>query len=238
MTAPIASKPVVRLRLTSQQNQRIEGRLHVQLGNLEITYPTELSFEPREQKWIDVQVTGGRANSANAYPLTLEFDAGKYGVAQHEETMRVNLISRRTIRVDGKLDDWDGALPQPIDVAGDGDPGFEAAMLYPFQRFDAEQSEGRAVGYVAHDDDNFYFAAKIADHTADDGTYRFATRDPNADFYPEISYEPVDERGRSANWAKNSNCASIVGPTVCDDSAIAVGQTSPAACHRLRGTTY
>ena len=49
---------------------------------------------------------------------------------------------------------------------------------------------------MAHDDDYFYFAAKIADDTPQDGTYRFATRDPDADFYPEVSYEPVDKRGR------------------------------------------
>ena len=89
-----------------------------------------------------------------------------------------------------------GVIPQSIDAADDGAPSFEEAMLYPFQRFECQQSEGVAVGYVAHDDDHFYFAAKIADGTTDEGTYRFAKRDPNADFYPEVSYEPVDNRGR------------------------------------------
>ncbi len=196
MTAPIGSKPVVRLRLTSQRNHPIQGTLTVRLGELKIDYPRELAFEPREQKWIDVRVTGGSAVAANTYPLDVTFDAGKDGIARHDETMRVNVISARTIRVDGKLDDWSGALPQSICVAGESGPDFEQAMLYPFQTFKAEQSEGVAIAYLAHDDDCFYFAAKIADNTPQDGTKRFATRDPDADFYPEVSYEPVDSRGR------------------------------------------
>jgi hypothetical protein len=197
MTAPIASQPAVRLRLTNQRNQPIQGTLRVRLGDLQIHYPRDLSFAPREQKWIDVQVTGGVADPANIYPLELVFDAGREGITRHEEAMRVNWISRRTIAVDGRLDDWSGALPQAIDVAGNSGPSFEEAMLYPFQKFGAEQAAGVAVGYVAHDDDYFYFAAKIADSSEHAGTYRFATRDEDADFYPEVSYEPVDQRGRT-----------------------------------------
>ena len=114
--------------------------------------------------------------AAVVHPLVLTFDAGGDGIARHNETMRVNLIARRTTNVDGKLDDWNGVLPQLIDVAGDGDPSFEEAMLCPFQRFESQQSEGVAVGYVAHDDDHFYFAAKIADGTTDEGTYSLDNR--------------------------------------------------------------
>ncbi|HYW79420.1 MAG TPA: hypothetical protein VE890_07560, partial [Thermoguttaceae bacterium] len=158
MTAPIASKPIVRLRLTNQRNRPIAGRLDIRLGELQIEYPKQLSFAAREQKWVEVNVAGGAAAAANAYPLELQFDAGEDGVARHQETMRVNVVARRTIAVDGKLNDWSGALPQPIRVAGDGGPSFEEAMLYPFQAFESQQAEGVAIGYVAHDDEYFYFA--------------------------------------------------------------------------------
>ncbi|MFO7904165.1 MAG: hypothetical protein ACQESR_11825 [Planctomycetota bacterium] len=203
MTAPIASKPVFRLRLTSQRNHPLEGRLRVRLGELEIEYPEQLSFEPRERKWVDVKVTGGSAVPANIYPLELTFDGGQDGIARHSESMRVNVIARRTVDVDGKLDDWKGTLPQLIRVGGQGGSGFEQAMLYPFENFESRQSEGSAVGYVAHDEDYFYFAAKIADDTPQDGTKRFATRDPNDDFYPETSYEPVDGRGRQVELGEH-----------------------------------
>ena len=196
MIAPVETKPTMRLRLTSQRSDAIEGDLDVRLGDLEIEYPERLTFQSRERKWVDVQVKGGKADASNAYPLEVTFEAPGAGMAVHEETMRVNLISRRTIEVDGKLDDWKGALPQPIRIAEAGGPSFEEAMLYPFEQFDSQQSEGIAVAYVAHDDDYFYFAVKIADDTPQDGTQRFATRDPDADFYPAVSYEPVDDRGR------------------------------------------
>jgi hypothetical protein len=126
--------------------------------------------------------------------------------------MHVNYIVRRTIDIDGKLDDWGSAFPQPIYVAGTGGPGFTEEMLYPFAKFKPQQSEGLAVGYVAYDNDHFYFAAKIADNTPQDGTQRFATRDPDADFYPEVSYEPVDERGRQVEFGKHAKLREHLWP--------------------------
>ncbi len=200
MTKPIESKPIVKMRLTNQRNRPIKGRLKITLGDLKIDYPKQLSFEPRQRKWIELEVAGGKAVPANTYPLQFEFDAGADGIALHSESMRVNFIARRTIHVDGKLDDWKNALPQPIEVSDAAGPGFTEEMLFPFVKFESAQSQGLAVGYVAHDDDYFYFAAKIADDTPHNGARRFATRDPDADFYPDVSYEPVDERGRQVEF--------------------------------------
>jgi len=58
-------------------------------------------------------------------------------------------------------------------------------------------------GYAAHDE-HFYFAAKIADDTPQEGSQRFATRDPDADFHPEVSYELVDERGRQDEFGRHA----------------------------------
>ncbi|MGD8239535.1 MAG: hypothetical protein PVH68_13330 [Armatimonadota bacterium] len=199
MTAPIERRPTMRLRLTSQRNRPITGTLSVALGDLEIEYPPRLSFAPREQKWVQVKVVGGEAAASNTYPLSLSFDAGRDGVAVHDEEMRVNWISRRTIRVDGALDDWRGALPQTINVSGEGGASFEQQMWLPFESFEPGEASGVATGYVAYDDEHFYFAAKIADDTPHPGTLRFAERDHDADFYPEVCYEPVVERrGRRA----------------------------------------
>ncbi len=203
MTGPISSNPVLKLRLTNQHNCAISGELAVSLGELKIVYPKELSFKPREQRWIDLEVVGGRAVPANTYQLELEFDAGDHGIARHSESMRVNFIARRKIRIDGKLDDWKGTLPQPIRIAEAGGAGFTEEMLFPFVKFGSGRSQGLAVGYLAHDDDYFYFAAKIADDTAQDGSKRFAKRDPDADFYPEVCYEPVDGRGRQVEFGQH-----------------------------------
>jgi hypothetical protein len=192
MTAPLARRPAVRLRLTSMHNQPVRGTLSAKLGALQLEYPRELSFAPREQKWVEVQVVG-TPRADNTYPLTLRFDAGPHGVAVHEEDLHVNWIARRTIQVDGRLDDWRGVLPQIVRADDAAEPSFEEAMWLPFAQVKAAQTGGLAVGYLAHDDDCFYFAAKIADDTPHAGTVRFETRDEDADFYPAVSYSRVPD---------------------------------------------
>jgi hypothetical protein len=121
-----------------------------------------LQLGPHERRVVEVRVVGGQA-ADNNYPLRCTFDAGADGQALHEEVMRVNWIGRRQIVVDGKLGDWDGALPQPI---GRG-----------------------ATGFVAYDEGYFYFAAKVKDRTRGSGTLRFANWDDETFFYPKVSHE-------------------------------------------------
>jgi hypothetical protein len=47
-----------------------------------------------------------------------------------------------------------------------------------------------ANGYLAYDDQYFYFAAKVADNTPHPGTYRFETRNDDEFFYPDLAYKP------------------------------------------------
>ena len=194
MIVPIEKGPTLRLRLTSMHNQPISGRLSLTLADLQIEYPKTLTLAPRQQKWIDVKVRG-RARADNTYPLLVEFDAGPAGRAVHEEDMHVNWISRKTIRVDGRLEDWKGVLPQVIRTGEAASQSFEEAMYLPFEKPRGQRVGGLAVGYLAYDDDNFYFAARIADDTPFPGTVRFAVRDPDADFYPKISSSRPERGG-------------------------------------------
>src|SRR6202042_2418695 len=67
----------------------------------------------------------------------------------------------------------------------------------PFEKFDKSQTQGFATGYMAYDDNYFYFAAKVADATPDGGTLRFATRDDDEYFYPEKSQGTEHELQRN-----------------------------------------
>jgi hypothetical protein len=124
----------------------------------------------------------------NTYPLSLSFNAGRDGVAVHDEAMHVNFVSKRAVKVDGNLDDWNGVIAQPI-TSGDAGRTVTEAAWFPFRQFDASVQKGVASGYAAYDDRNFYFAAKIADNTPHPGTVRFETRDDDQYFYPEVAYE-------------------------------------------------
>ncbi len=188
LTTPIASRPTLNMTLTNVLNRPIKGVLTAKLGDLTLAPSTQsLAFAPHETKQTMLQVVSGKPADSNTYPLTFRFDAGSDGTAIHHEDMHVNVISKRTITVDGKLDDWAGVLPQTIISAESGQTVTEAAW-FPFKPFQASIGQGVAAGYLAYDDTYFYFAAKIADTTPDEGTLRFATRDEDQFFYPPISY--------------------------------------------------
>lgn len=190
LTAPISEKPTLRLTLTNVLNRPVSGSLTVRLGGLALETPPALKLAAHETKEVTVKIAGGTASPDNAYPLTLSFDGGKDGKAVHAETLHVNLIAKRTIVVDGNLDDWKGILPQTVsDTAGIGASLTEKAYL-PFVGFDTNVTRGLATGYLAYDDDYFYFAAKIADNTPYEGNVRFADRDDDQYYYPEkVLYE-------------------------------------------------
>ena len=80
-----------------------------------------------------MKVEKGDANSDNTYPLEVIFDAGKDGIAKHIEDMHVNVISKRTIQVDGNLDDWNGAIPQVVRGSDKASISLTEAAWYPFR---------------------------------------------------------------------------------------------------------
>jgi len=186
LLAPIETHPALRLTLTNVLNRPITGRLTLTLGGLTVTPPARLTLAPNETREVSLPIVGGTAVASNTYPLAATFDAGADGKAQLTEDLHVNTIARRTIIVDGSLDDWKGVLPQTV-TAGQATQSLTEAAWFPFERFDPSVGAGFATGYLAYDARNFYFAAKVADSTPDAGTVRFATRDDDEYFYPETS---------------------------------------------------
>jgi hypothetical protein len=184
LTSPIEKHPVLRLSLTNVLNRAVSGRLEVRLENLTLR-PAEaaVTLKPNETRDFAFAVTGGQAAANNIYHLAVEF-AGKDGKTAHEEDMRVNYIARRSIKVDGDLSDWQGVLPEVVPGIAFGPNLTEEAWL-PFKEFGISVPNGLATAYLAYDDDNFYFAAKIADSTPDPGMVRFSSRDDDSYFYPD-----------------------------------------------------
>ena len=196
-TAPLGKGAAVRLELTNILNRPVSGVLSVAVGGLTGPAPQVLRLLPYETKMITAPLEGP-PNAANSYPLRLTFDAGADGRTGHEEDIHVNYVARRTITVDGNLDDWQGVLPQPVVSQGLQQPTPTEAAWLPFKTFASSYTQGLATGYLAYDADYFYFAAKVADSTPEEGMPRFATRDEDADFYPETSYKT--DGGAALHW--------------------------------------
>jgi hypothetical protein len=190
MTAPLAAQPELKLTLTNILNRPVSGKLSVTLGKLTLDAAGQtVAFAAHETKAVVLKVTGGAAEETNTYPLTASFDAGADGTATLNDTMHVNVIAHRTISVDGKLDDWKDVLPQVVVGSPDAGPSLTEKAWLPFVNFPEKAGTGLTVAYLACDDKQFYFAAKITDPTAEEGGVRFATRDDDQYYYPEKSYQ-------------------------------------------------
>jgi hypothetical protein len=190
MTAVVDGQPELKLTLTNILNRPVTGKLIAKLGNLTLDAAEQnVSFAPHETKVIPLKVVGGAANDSNIYPLSAAFDAGKDGKSLLNEDLHVNLIAKRSIKIDGKLDDWKGVLPHTVKSGGGGGPGLTEKAWLPFVNFPEKLGAGLAIAYLACDDKGFYFAAKISDSTPDGGQVRYATRDDDQYYYPEKCWQ-------------------------------------------------
>jgi len=187
MTSRIESKPIMQLQLTNILNRSVKGKLRISLAGIEVKAPAQISLAPHQVLILPVKIMGGKSVPNNTYALEVHFDAGKDGLAVHYENMHVNTISKLSIHVDGRLDDWKTALPQTVSSKGKQDVSLTEAAWYPFMNFDT-RADGRANGYLAYDQNYFYFAAKVADNTPHPGTYRFEDRPDDTFFYPDTAY--------------------------------------------------
>jgi hypothetical protein len=185
---PVDQKPPLRLTLTNVLNRKVKGSIQVSVAGIKLDAPAEVEMQPNETRDLLIPVTEATPAASNTYPLTFQFDAGPDGTAALQEDIHANVIAKRTIKIDGDLTDWKGVLPMTIHADQGEGPSLALSAWLPFEKFDVSQKPGVATGYLAYDDKNFYFAAKIADKTPSPGTIRFATRNDDAYFYPDEVY--------------------------------------------------
>ncbi|MDR0547066.1 MAG: hypothetical protein LBG77_05725 [Dysgonamonadaceae bacterium] len=212
-TSAIAPQAEMELLLTNVLNRDIKGKLQVKTGNLQLQYPQQVAIRANETKTIRVKVVEGEANTNNAYPLEAIFDAGATGRVTHTETMHVNLIARKTIVVDGHLDDWQNAIPQQVTGSSEASVSLTEAAWFPFEKFDLNAG-GLANAYLAYDENYFYFAAKVADNTPNAGAPRFETRDDDSFFYPDTAYMQTINAMQTLvrdNYLENSTTTQSIG---------------------------
>lgn len=190
LLGPPSSQPALRLTLTNVLNRTVAGTLTAQLAELTLSAPAApITLAPGETKELTCAITAGADRPDNTYALTATFDAGADGSVTRTENLHANLIARRTIKVDGDLSDWEGALPQVIVAGGNIGPSLTEKAWLPMVKYDETHAAGLTTAYLAADEQNFYFAAKIADSTPYDGSTRFETRDDSAYFYPALVHE-------------------------------------------------
>jgi hypothetical protein len=191
---PLDKGASLRLKLTNVLNRPITGVLKLKVAGVVLKDSlVQINFNANETKLIEVAASALSNAPDNCYLLNLIFDASKDGMAKHEEILHANVISKRKITVDGKLDDWANVLPQRIISDGAKQSSITEEAWFPFKNFDKSTAAGLSNGYLAYDENYFYFAAKVADSSIDEGMIRFENRDNDEFFYPEKSYVPYNK---------------------------------------------
>jgi hypothetical protein len=197
LLAPIGERPVLRFQVTNVLNRAVHGLLIPQLSGASLDQPSAgVSLGPNQSREVTFRLKQGSPAASNIYPLTARFDAGPDGATDFHEDLHVNYIAKRTISIDGDLSDWDGVLPQVLPTAGMPSTLTEEAWL-PFKNFGKESKSSTSVVYLAYDNNNFYFAAKIADESPDPGMVNFRKRDDDSYFYPD---RVTDPQGNLLAW--------------------------------------
>ncbi len=192
---PVVPTSRLRLTVTNVLNRPIAGRFSADLAKVK-AQSDSVKLDANETRTIEIAVAGLVAAPDNRYPMAVQFEGEKGERGEQRDTLRVNLIAHRTINVDADLADWKDALPQVIQETGTAKQTITEAAWLPMVPFNGGQAGGFATGYVAYDDQYFYFAAKIADNSKDPGTLRFEKRDDDAFFYPDVAIKK-DKDGKT-----------------------------------------
>lgn len=202
---PISPTANLRLSITNILNRPTMGQIRVTVNGVKQS-PARITVGANRTAEIQVPVRGVKPAANNLYNTRIEY-VSPAGTVQHREKLRVNLVAKRAITVDGNLSDWAGVLPQPIDGDGIRASMTEEAWL-PFKERQAEAGRTLTNAFVAADDAGFYFAARIQDPTPYPGNIRFENRDDDSYYYPATAFQMVGAAsGFSVRWS-----GSLVAP--------------------------
>ncbi len=202
---PVAKGAKMILQINNITNAPLNAGLAGKLGDFKIKYSENISLKPFESKDIEIEIVDGKPNPVNQYPLEFTLTAGNEIIGKVSDIMRSNVIARKTIKVDGKLEDWQDVVPQVLSTTGEVEKTMMEQAWLPFEK-QAEGSKARtAFVYTAYDDNHFYIAVKAADPTEHPGTLRFETRNDDEFFYPEISYKYDEEKAYLTTVVKEEN---------------------------------
>ena len=192
LTAPVAAKPALRIKVTNVLNRPVEGTLGTTLDGL-VVEPASQSVRlgAHESREVRFTVAGGKPTEDNNYRLLVTFDGGNEGMVKHAELIHVNTITRRRIVVDGNLDDWQGVVPQSSANTVSASQSEKAYL--PFANWDRQGGGGKVTAWLAYDERFFYFAARVPQM---DDLIRYETRDDDSFFYPE----KVMGKGKELAW--------------------------------------
>ena len=153
-------------------NREITGKLAAKVPegiSLKNEGAVSCTLRAGERKAFEIPITAAQASPANAYPFTFSFtsDAGN---AEYAEVLNAMVVPKRTITVDGNLDDWKD-VPGVVVVAKVQKAELTELMRRPWLNLKDEQPEGNFAEFkLAWDENYLYVSAGERSNGADDGS--------------------------------------------------------------------
>jgi len=190
-TERVARGAVLPVELHNCLNRPIRGELAVTApAGLRLTLsrqPVELVAGQR--KCVPFELAEAQPDAANAYPIAFRFTSDA-GDAEYQEVLHATIVPRRTIHVDGNLEDWKD-LPGVTVVAKAQKAEPTELLRRPWLDLRDAEPEGNFAQFkLAWDDDFLYVSALVNDPTPqENGLAPMAGRNEDLYFHTKASDE-------------------------------------------------
>ncbi len=180
---PDAPGARLRVSLHNLLNRELAGALTIQTpDSVELADAArKVALGPGELRDLEFAVSGSTPSAANAYAFNFHFES-EAGAADWSEVLHDLVVRRRTVEVDGQLDDWNG-VPAVLAYPDDSEPGSAESMWRPFLEACAGGSTNRLAELrLAWDAQSLYVAARVNDPTPSPGHLRLEQWDQDQYF--------------------------------------------------------
>jgi len=164
-------------------------------GTLTVATPAEITLAATTQtvelaageiRALRFAVASAKPHPQNAYPCRFRFSSDA-GEAEWAEVMNAAIAPKRTITVDGNLEDW-ADLPGVSVVAGAQSVELGELLRRPWLDLKAQTPQGKLVEFkLAWDDEFLYVAARVNNPTPQPGGPAMAGRDEDRYFHSAAS---------------------------------------------------
>ena len=175
---------VLRVDVHNCLNAPLTGKLAVKTPDGMTLQTTELPVKlaAGETGTLNFTLATGTPNDANAYPFSYAFTSPA-GNADYSEVMNAVYAPKRTITVDGNLDDWKG-IPSITVVGGKAQVEMSELMRRPWLELTHDLPTNNILSFqVAWDENYLYMAARVYDSTPTEPRPRMEGRDENKYFH-------------------------------------------------------
>lgn len=165
-------------------NRAIAGKLTVNTPNELVLKANEVAvtLPAGETRLFSIPIKSAAPNAANAYPVSFHF-ASDAGSADYQETMNTAIVPKRTIKVDGNLDDWKD-IPGVMIAGTEQKVDVSEMLRRPWLDLKDQKPNGNFAEFkLAWDEQFLYVSARVNDPTPQTDLPPIAGRDENSYFH-------------------------------------------------------